>query len=475
MKLTISNNLASNPQTVDLSQYINVQQGEGFDVASPTFTEKVFTRSLLREGATLALEQLKEKEIVVPLLLGPVGGLAGAPQTLTAPLALIQQINAIINTPGFTVSWTPDGASQPTVFDGLSGQLDILYSFRREEAKWEAGKLRLFTQPLGRPQGTRAYATASGPGPLFYLAPSSYLATLPSPGGVSYSGNASLAGDAPAQLVMTFMGASAGAITQYAAVSVLPDANYFPLNPSQIIGQAVAPRSAPSSPGGFIWTFGNGLALPTAGLDFLPVPSAGVVPTLAWAGNHRLFAFARASGNWCRLVTAVGDVMQQSTTASVGPPGTAWGLYDLGTFPLRPSQALATNENYVEIDYVTPVGAGVDVAGLVMLPDYATWFLGPSMMQNGNLVTIIDTLGEQFISGFGTAGFVSTTAPGRRNTAFSRGLMPRPDPKNGLPIIAFLGMPTASNNGALGPGLTPPLPVMNVIAQVQERTRFVLP
>lgn len=62
---------------VDITQYLAVEKGTGMEPGDPTFTEKIFARSLLKAGATLALEHLREKELVFPLILSlPIERLA---------------------------------------------------------------------------------------------------------------------------------------------------------------------------------------------------------------------------------------------------------------------------------------------------------------------------------------------------------------------------------------------------------------
>ena len=58
-------------------------------------------------------------------------------------------------------------------------------------------------------------------------------------------------------------------------------------------------------------------------------------------------------------------------------------------------------------------------------------------------------------------------------TQFSRGLVPRPDPKNGLPIIAIMGI--GGQNAS--PGLMTNSVDQRLSAQITvlERTRYVLP
>jgi hypothetical protein len=475
--LKISNNSAANPQTVDLSPYLRLQPDQGADPYDPQYTEKVWGRSILREGATLALEQLREKEMVFPL------ALKGTTSSVVAG-TLVQQINAVIHTPGATVSWQDDGMSQPTVFDLLSGQLDIEYSyFRSAGGHWTNAKLRLFTEPLGRTAGPRQYAIATAAGPVTYMAPSSYLARTPSPGNVVYPGNASLSGDAGAQLAIGYSASIGANQIGKMFVSLLPDSDYMPMSPSQIVLANVTPRSAATAPEGFVWTFGVGSA---NAINFSPIASFNTLltPPLAWAGQHRLLAFARASGTWGQLSTAALSLISTVTTASVGPPSNAWDLYDLGTFSIRPSEPLlggrGTNafaEIAVQVPSVAGVGsnAALDIGGVIMLPDSTTWYVGPSANAE-NLIVIDDRLGDQsFTSTNGAPAFnpIGALSPANRLTPISRGLVPRPDPRNGLPILAFVAVGATPNAG--GGALLPPYPQGTANVYVQERTRYVLP
>ena len=143
--------------------------------------------------------------------------------------------------------------SQATVFDGISGQFDIEYNYRRGQKQYTNGKLRLFSSPFGRAASARPYASASAVGPLLMISPYAsggaaalvasttgygasggiYSPNGPS-GGISYIGSPSLAGDAPALLQISYVGpmatgASRNGDVPYAAISLLPDQYYAPL------------------------------------------------------------------------------------------------------------------------------------------------------------------------------------------------------------------------------------------------------
>ena len=490
MQLIIKNNSATNPLTLDLSQYVDVQQGDGMDPANSEFTTKIWGRSLLKQGATLALEQLQEKQLMFPLVLGPVGGLSNAPQNTSALMLLIEQINQIINSAGFTASWQPDGASQATVWDGLSGQLDVDYDFRTEQQHWTRAKLRLFLQPLGHPGGPRPYAAASGVGPLLVVAPYASGGALSigastqagvagfggAPRGAStgifYSGAPSLAGDAPAQLQIGYTVGPSTATPSITAVSLLPDGVY---NPQQNLSPQAGNTYGASVPGGTVFTAGAGAYSQFVSFQPTRVPNSGpgalAFPPDSWAGNHRMLAMARSSGTTQVLIPQVSSLISTSTVASVGPPG-VWGIYDVGCFALRasqvPGEAVAIGAS------VQGGGSGaVDICAVFTFPDNSTWFIngGTSAGPLGNNVLIDDVVGEQFYTTLHSVGAASpaTLANGIvgaiRQTQYSRGLVPSPDPKTGFPTIAILG------------NIPSTFPSWQMSAQVSilEKTRYILP
>src|SRR5579884_1648673 len=99
---------------MDLSNFVDVQQGQGMDPYDPNFREALISHSLLKEGGVLALEDLKANELIFPLKVNAV--------LISQLVPLIVEINQIVTAPGATVSWQDDGFSQPTVFDLISGQ-----------------------------------------------------------------------------------------------------------------------------------------------------------------------------------------------------------------------------------------------------------------------------------------------------------------------------------------------------------------
>ncbi len=505
--LILRNNNAANPLTLDLSQYLDLTPESDMDPQDPAFSNKVISHSLLKEGGVLALEDLLAKELVFPVKLRgvPGGGISGQ----TALANLIAQINQVITSPGATYSWQTVGVTQPTIFDAISGELDVKYKFREEEQFWCTAELKLFAQPLGRTAGPRPYAAASGVGPLLMISPyasggalaigastqagvAGYGGQQQPSGGVFYAGAPSLAGDAAALLQISYVGplptgASLNGVVPYAAVSLLPDQYYQPLIPaneivaSNLTGRttlknlqtAIASQYLSLGASAFIGTTGDVYA-------FSPLlgASQAIEPTTAWGGAHRLFAIARASCAGASsfhgtITTLSGPLVPYSTTASV-VTGPDWTPYDLGTFSVRPSE-YPSGRVQMNLTIGGPSGA-LDVAGLVVLPDNATWYMNPAGIapsqfgypsitgaQYGvqwtaytNTLLLDDTLGDQFIYSGPSQTFAPSplgmAASSSRVTQYTRGLVPRPDPKNGLPIIAILG---------LGQSFQPPVTIVS--------------
>lgn len=489
----------SNPQTIDLSRYLDLTADGGFDPADAALVQPVWTESILGEGSSLSLVHNSKREMTIPLRLGPVGGLATAPTTQSQLFQLIAQINQVIQTPGATLTWQSDSASQATYFDGVWGQFDVAYDYRHEQQKWTFAHLRFFAAPHGRTAGPRPYAAASAVGPLLMVSPYASSGALVigastqagvsgyggqqqgASSGIFYQGAPSLAGDAPAQLQISYAPAfqtiSVGnAPVPPLAISLLPDANYRALQTTANITAPVSgpsPFSQGSAVAGQYWSMP---ASQTRQLQFSPVPGSGV--PLSWARQHRLFAIARASqspGVLVQLTQTSGGLGDFSTAASVAVGD--WQLYDLGTFSLRASQRPS-----LPVLVAASAAGRLDVTAMVMLPDGATWFTGPSVFPVGPgaaggpavprpAVLADDVLGDQFAY---TAS--ATTAPtpigsvpsSVRITQYTRGLIPRPDPKDGLPIIAIL---SAGIPGQTNPQNQPVSALVNAV----ERTRWMLP
>ena len=163
MLLRLLSNSGTNPQTIDLTNYVRAAIEEGWDMASPAYSNRQFTTSLLKEGGTFTLENPKLKEQIIPLLITAASS--------TAAVAVIQQINQLLQTPGATAQWQDDGLSQATYFNLASGQCDIQFDYRKQQQHTYVVKMRLFSQPFGTTATPRIFAAASAVGPLLMISP----------------------------------------------------------------------------------------------------------------------------------------------------------------------------------------------------------------------------------------------------------------------------------------------------------------
>lgn len=536
--LILNNNSGANPLTITLTNELNVQTNEGLDPAAPTYSDKQFTRSLLKEGGVYTYEHADLKEIIFPMLVG-----AGLNLTSSGLASRIQLINNIINTPGASAEWQDDGTSQPTYYPVVTGILDIEYDYRSQStAHFARCKLRLFSLPFVVPATPRFYAAASGVGPLLMI--SGYASSganilgattqagvagfggqqQPS-GGVFYGGAPSLGGDAPAVLQVSYAGPlppnsttpshmGPPGMTPTIAFSVLPDAGYRPMVTASQLGL------------GNTWTHGSTAVASTYvfannGFDsvyqFFPYPTVfGSTPNLLYQGNHRMFAIARATGATSFITVANSVMVPNGVTATV-PANTDWQTYDLGVMQVRASE---TTPQPITFTMAPPFVGGVsafgslDVTALVVLPESSTWFFNPNNIAAsqygvpqytasnvagaagfpfgayGNTILVDDTVPDQFIyvnaSSLGFAPSPANMTPSSmRITPYTRGVFPRPEPFRGIPPLAIFGVNQAVN-ATYNPLLAFPVQTggswanpQNLPAYVQinvlERARYILP
>jgi hypothetical protein len=481
---------------VNLTNSLELALEAKMDPASPQYSNRQFSTSLLREGAVLTLENPKLKEQIFPLLLHGANS--------SATVAQIIQINQILETPGATAEWQDDGGIvSPTYFSLASGQLDVNYNYRESAQYWISVTLRLFSQPYGTAAQYRPFAAASAVGPVLLVTPYNTFQYNPAVGltattqngvagwgnttgassGVFYPGNPSLAGDAPAMLRVTYgapkaPNAAGTGYTPYAAVSWLPDGNYLPQLAFglQVNINTTVIHSADSVASTYYTTqMPAGAAGSSVVAQFsvnTPVNrSPPAFPPVTWVGNHRLFAIARASQSGPGQMTAQLGLMTNALVPFTVPAVVSnfdWQLLDLGTYTLRASEP-PDGQLFVTCVASSTASANVsvDVTAFMSLPDNSTWFINPTGIQsaqygyasNGvfagaaevfpiapysNTIFIDDTLPDQFLAWTNTNGAIASGAlfgaSSGRITQYSRGIVPRPDPSRGLPVLAMIGV-----------------------------------
>lgn len=414
--------------TLDLTQYLDPQPGNGMDPANPEFSERVFSHSLLKEGGTLALTNLKVKELVFPLYLKAV--------SKAALHKLVQQINSALELPGQTASFQDDGATIATVFDLVSGQLDLEYDYRRAQQNYLHAKLRLFAQPLGLANAPRVLATIAGTAPVMIM----NVPTMP-------------LGDQDALLRVSAMATTKGA--RYFGMAVLPNASYPCLYtaPSGLIGGTNFATKVGGSGAAASQFFRIGS---NPGGVFTGFLLAGL---RAADGPHRLFGIVR---NWAASGTTLQYMYTGSQQSFFGPtavmPHTAsgaWTTIDLGTLRLPPPYASTVHTpTTVDLAINVNIASNVDLCAVVSVPDNAAVFIDSHTEEIGSSRNVL-------FDGINNACFAySETYPSDGTfdvnvNTLSRGAIPR------LPQAPFLRAPSAARIAILL------LPGMGIFGEAQ--------
>lgn len=432
------------------NEFLDVEEGRGMEPGDPKFTEKVWARSLLKTGATLALEALHEKELVFPLKL------RGA--TKDQLTASIQKINRIITTSGCQVKWQDEGASKPTYFDLISGQLDDEYDFRLGQNNWLKCRLRLFVQPLG-------YSSRNGARALMVAGSAT---TVVSGTGVVVTFHASgpLAGDAPALMqAQIFQRSSTG---RYGAVSVLPSPEYIPyLAAASYVNFHEQFKSDPKAPGA---TYMHRIAT-VGGFGTFEFGANNSGP---YVGETRLLAVARTPSGATpfpirRLYGGTGFSGYMAT-----PVATAvWGLLDLGVITTASSLVAAGNGYGFELELNSVsasagASAVIDIAGVVQLPEISTCWLNTPLEKfaTTSFVTFDGVSNEVRENGYigVPASGIPASGPGVQSVGlYARGAIPQITPSATGPMFAVLA---AEQGGNMNTQITA---AFNVL----ERTRYV--
>lgn len=439
--------------TVALTPYLNVQRGEGMDPADPQFTNKIFAHSLLKQGGTLALEDLKLRELKFPLRL------KGASKD--ALTLFVREINKAINASGSEVEWQDEGAAKPTFFSLASGQFDPEFDFRQGQQGQPMlkGMLRLFVQPLGQyEQQPRTFLLGG--------TEAAHGATVTGIAGVAtFTGASPPLGDVAALMRVTIQGASSGGIF---GVSVLPATGYQPMflpaSVTNTLGTEVALKATANAFGGTVARI-----TPATAAQF---QWSSANATL-YAGPQRLLAVVRqgagASVNYNRQLRAY-SANQPYISASAAQASGNWSVADLGVLTL-PSQALIENGIARFKLQLVAASAPFDFAGLIVLPDNSTAFWNAGQAASfaaygaapASIVTRVDGAANRWIVGEPNAAEEEHEL--RDVTGYARGAIPGIDPENGIPKLAVMALPWGASSYLSAS--------FNYHVEVLERTRYV--
>ncbi len=192
---------------LDLSAYLNVQEGDGLDPADGGFLEPQFSQSAADVGQALVNIDTRNKEHVYPLQLSA--------SSKDALHALVCTVRLKLSETGVRLEWRDDGATVSTFYDIEFGRFDPAYRYFRARSKWLTGVLRVWVRPFGHTATERIVGTAAGSGAM-------QIVSL-----------ASMGGDQSAQLIVDITCASttrdifglsvvpSGAVTEWRTASLL--------------------------------------------------------------------------------------------------------------------------------------------------------------------------------------------------------------------------------------------------------------
>lgn len=186
--------VAGTTSKLDLTQYLILQEGEGFDPADGDFLQPVFNDSSIGAGQGLVNIDTQNKEFQFPLHLKSA--------TKDGLHTLIRTLRLKLSEPGVLVEWRDQGATDVTYHDLEFGRFDPDYKFHRARHNWVRGNLRCWCRPYGHTATERIAGTGAGSGFM-------RIVSVPS-----------VAGDVGAQLVCDI--SSASRIRDLYGLSVIP-------------------------------------------------------------------------------------------------------------------------------------------------------------------------------------------------------------------------------------------------------------
>jgi hypothetical protein len=295
--------------SLDLTDYVRVQPGEGLEPYDPDAVAPAFTDNPIAEGGQLTNERVSIEERVFPLIMNN----GSVPQLR----ALEQQLNRELARTPLQVLWKPPGGTH-TIYDLEAGRFEPNYNYYRDRKGWNAGQLRLWTQPYGHGGTQRVVATAAGTGAAMVL-------LLPSP----------ILGDVSARPVVRLQqGSQIGPYGRVLAVAALPDASYRALIPAASLNAAtvIGASGAHASQYARMRVLG---ANPEISATF----SMGAASLYA-GRSHRILAVARGDYQ-LYAVDHSKQIIGPGAVASVSRDG-GWGVVDLGVWHPPRDPALAT-------------------------------------------------------------------------------------------------------------------------------------
>jgi hypothetical protein len=402
---------------LDLTQYMMLQEGDGFDPASGTFLEPEFNDSSTGAGQGLVNIDVGNKEFTFPLHLKSA--------TKDGLHALVRSLRRKLDEPDVLVEWRDYGATDVTYYDIEFGRWDPGYAFFKAKHNWIKGSLRCWVRPYGHTATERIAGTAAGSGFMQIVSADT------------------ISGDVGAEIICDITGGGdirhlyglsvvpsgvavqwpAASVTQFGSTSVLTGAS------GAVASQYRAIHATFTSQGG-------------VGIFYLPQGRL--------EGRQRLLAVARTANLHGAYLSAlpvggleadsIGPLAFLGATHSSGDFGASawrgWQLVDLGVLPMPVASMRSATQAIVLSGVLASQALGsmmaspaLHISAVYALPDERTTIIvdrGVEKVATSN-ARLDGTLRESFdptllrpLTGYQRGGF-QTINPGEQAIAFSLG------------------------------------------------------
>lgn len=312
----------------DLSPYVRLQPGEGFDPFDPDMLEYGLTESDGLEGPGLLSAMSGAREMVFPLHVSPTktSDYADTKQGLHDQL---RDINACLaNANGTLCSWQDEGATSGTKYDVLSARFESDYSFRRSQKLWASGVLRVWTRPYGHTGTYRNLGTAVGTGVGVALAV---------PAG-------SVGGDVPARMNVGVLLGSYGHLdtVRAAGVAVVPSGYAWDVPVASIaLSGAWASMTDPAGLGSVSIGLYAGASVHDPAL-FRDRLTVALSPATMYKGRNRILAVAKGGYYGAKLSAYNDEGVRLGACDATVVSLTGHQVMDLGVLEVEPAISQAT-------------------------------------------------------------------------------------------------------------------------------------
>lgn len=419
---------------LDLSGYVRLAEGDGFDPADGDFLAPEFNDATGLGGQGLLNVSETNKELAFPLHLTAA--------SKDALHALVRTLRLKLDEPGVMVKLQDHDATDPTWFDVEYGRFDPDYRHFRARALMLSGVLRCWVRPYGHTATTRIVATFAGSGVL-----------LQTP-------ITSVAGDVGALPVVEFGAQTPGLV----GVAVLPYASYVARFPaasiSVISGSAILTGASGVAGSQYLRIHkGDGAVAALVGAMGFALSPTG------HAGRHRVFGLIRPHAS-----VVAGALLGDDNGSVIGATSIAsradWRLMDLGVASLdRDTANQYPSTRRFRVSFSTPSTSlatpYVDLNEIYVLPDERSVFVGASGA-NASAVFRVDGVTDRIMERWPSGA--------RSRDGTRRGAIPAIP--TGAALAAMIA-PAAIETPAGQPTLTPTNQAFSVTVRIRERFTFV--